>query len=279
MQSFAVMGNPIAHSQSPLIHELFARQTRQSISYSRILVGLTGLPQAVDQFQRKQGCGLNITSPFKHQAVALVDQLTPRAALSQTVNTIKFNADGRRFGDNTDGAGLIRDITINHAVSVQNKRILLLGAGGASHALLPDLLAALPSQIDIANRTLAKAVHLAQKYSANLPIAAFKLENIPAARYDLIINATNAAHLSLPDGILHSKSCCYDLGYSLNQSPFLLWADAQGAGLVLNGLGMLIEQAAESYYFWLKIRPNTKDVLSSLSQRYGEFEKTAKIPG
>lgn len=276
MDYYAVIGNPIWHTKSPLIHQLFAHQTNKKIRYEPILVDLNNLPQALNDFEAQNGKGLNITAPFKREAFNLVDTVTERAALSHTVNTIKFNSDGTRHGDNTDGIGLIRDLTINQSLTLKNKQILLLGAGGAIHAIIHALLAQNPAEIIITNRTLATAEALAKKLPPSAPIKVQPLTNLSVCDpYDLIINGTTATQLTLPPNILNKQTHCYDLSY--HQTPFLEWVQTQNPANCINGLGMLIEQAAEAYYFWHKIRPDTQTVLSSLCTRYRDFRPIEEI--
>lgn len=268
MNRYAVFGNPIAHSKSPLIHQLFAEQMNISLTYKKILVPLNELPKALDQFQKEKGKGANITVPFKEEAYFLVDQLSERAKRAKTINTIRFNADGSRYGDNTDGIGLIRDLTIHQQQDLCNKTILILGAGGAVSGILAPLIAEKPASILIANRTEAKAKVLAQAFSDLMPIEYCSLENLKEDSFDFIINAISAGLKgempSLPNGLIYSNTFCYDLIYSTILTPFLVWAKNQGAPFYCDGLGMLIEQAAEAFYVWHNIRPKTQFILEKL---------------
>lgn len=261
---YAVMGNPIAHSKSPQIHQAFAEQTQQNLSYRSILVPLDGFAAAVDKFRAAGGKGLNITVPFKQEAYQYADQLSNRARRAGAVNTLHFTP-GRAFGDNTDGIGLLRDLTHNHQWSLQNLDILLLGAGGAARGVIQPLLQAQPKRLLIANRTAAKAQQLAQDFSDLGVIAGCSLDDLAGQRFDLIINATsaglNAPLPDLPAGLLCDQGACYDMVYGDQATPFIRWARSQGAALALDGRGMLVEQAAESFLLWREVRPDTVAVL------------------
>jgi shikimate dehydrogenase len=267
INKYAVMGNPIQHSKSPEIHQLFAKQTQQSIEYTRILVSLDGLDEAIARFQQQGGCGLNITLPFKQQAFQLVDRVSERAQLAKAVNTIKFNKDGSRFGDNTDGVGFIRDIKINHQVTIQGKKVLVLGAGGAVRDILGSLLNENPAEVIVSNRTENKAQVLAEEFSALGSISCLPLPSLQRHKFDLIINGTSSSLnddvVVLPNGILEKDAFCYDLVYG-KQTPFLTWAKTQKAKVCADGFGMLVEQAAESFCLWRGILPITTDILTQL---------------
>ncbi len=268
---YAVMGNPIGHSKSPLIHRQFAEQTGESICYEALLVEKGGFAAAVEAFQTEGGKGLNVTVPFKEEAWALIENRTPRAELAGAVNTIVFGADGRRCADNTDGIGLVRDLTVNHQIELAGKRILVLGAGGAVRGVLAPLLACRPKQLVVANRTLAKAKRLAELFAAEGTIAARGFDELAAASpFDLLINGT-AASLEgkvppLPKGVLVAGASCYDMMYGSEPTAFQRWAAEQGVAQALDGLGMLVEQAAEAFYLWRGVRPDTAAVLKSLRE-------------
>jgi shikimate dehydrogenase len=257
---YAVIGNPIQHSLSPQIHRLFAKQTAQSISYEAILVEPDQLAKALNDFQASGGKGLNITLPFKQQAFTLVDQLTERALRAGAINTIVFNDDGSRLGDNTDGCGLVRDIIIHHQFPIENKKIVILGAGGAVRGIIEPLLQAHPAKMVIANRTKTKAIALGKEFN----VSGCGLEDLSEQTFDLVINGTSASlqneFLALPDGLLGNNAFCYDMVYGKGVTPFLQWAQQQGANLWCDGWGMLVEQAAESFYLWRKVRPDTQTV-------------------
>lgn len=268
LDRYAVMGNPISHSKSPYIHHLFAKQCRQHIKYDSILVDLNGLPQALDDFQNKGGKGVNITLPFKPQAFALMDDLSDRAVRAKAVNIIHFKDDGSRYGDNTDGVGLVRDLVFNHHFSLKNKRILIIGAGGAVQGILESLIKEEPEHINIVNRTQEKAITLAALFADLGSVSAMSFDGLKKNQFDLVINGTSASlqgkSLNLPNGILRKNSCCYEMVYGRGITPFLRWANQQKAEICGDGTGMLVEQAAESFYIWRGIRPETQNVLKNL---------------
>lgn len=269
---YAVFGNPIAHSKSPLIHAEFAKQTGEDISYDRQLVEEGRFAEAARDFFAAGGCGLNITVPFKLDAFAFADQLSERAQQAGAVNTLKKMPDGKILGDNTDGAGLLRDITQNLGWKISGKRVLVVGAGGAVRGVIAPLLAEHPQRIVIANRTLAKAEELVQLFSAGKNAAESKTLRasslqIHARPFDIVINGTSAslggAMPDLDPAILNPGACCYDMMYGKELTPFLQWAQKHDAQ-VADGLGMLVEQAAESFYLWRGVRPETKPVMALL---------------
>ena len=269
MDQYAVMGNPIQHSFSPLIHQLFAEQTQQVLNYQAIQVPLDQLPQALNFFENHQGKGVNITLPFKSEAFHLVDRCTDRAMQARAINTIQFNEDGTWLGDNTDGVGLVTDLSINHHYVITGKRILILGAGGAVRGILGPLQKKNPFIIMVANRTLDKAEQLASEFCTLGNIQACSIEALPHQdSFDLIIHATSLSlqkeSLALPETILAPETFCYDLAYGQEPTPFLNWSSQRGISFLSDGLGMLIEQAAESFYLWRGIRPDTKEIKSKL---------------
>jgi len=262
MQKYAVLGNPIAHSLSPEIHQLYAKQFGIQLSYERILVAPGALASALQNFYNQGGCGVNITSPYKTEAFALMHELSEAATKTGAVNTITFLADGRMRGDNTDGIGLVRDLKNNQQVVLAQARIAILGAGGATQGILPTLLAEKPACIVLANRTYAKAEKLAQSYTdENLQACTFT--DLASQSFDLIINATAAGvqgdSLQLT-GNFFKDAVCYDLSYGSKAQEFLTIAKQQGASKCVDGLGMLIEQAAEAFYLWHGLRPDTRAV-------------------
>ena len=264
---FAVMGNPITHSKSPQIHRLFAQQTAQKIEYIAIQVDPGGFNQAVGQFDAAGGKGLNITVPFKQEAWELVTERSDRAERAGAVNTIKFEQK-RLIGDNTDGVGLVNDLLLNNKIEIKGKRILLMGAGGAARGVLAPLLAQQPATITIANRTVDKAVELATLFSDLGAIKGSGYDNLNGQQFDLIINATAASLQGqlppLPDDVITAKGCCYDMMYGAKPTTFMQWAEQHGAAKVLDGLGMLVEQAAESFYIWRGVKPETRAVIQTL---------------
>jgi shikimate dehydrogenase len=267
MDRYVVMGNPIGHSKSPQIHALFAEQTDQAMDYERQLVAEDGFADAIAAFQEKGGRGANITVPFKEQAWALADRRSQRAERAGAVNTLAFD-NGERYGDNTDGAGLVRDISVNHATPLAGRAILVIGAGGAVRGVLPALLSAQPESVRIANRTVDKALGLANEMSDLGPIQGGDFAELTGQRFDVVINATSAGLHDelpdLPDGLLASNCLCYDMVYADKPTAFVRWAGEQGAAKAVDGLGMLVEQAAESFVLWRGLRPDTAPVIEVL---------------
>ncbi len=265
---YAVMGNPIAHSKSPRIHRLFAEQTGQQLVYDAILVDTGRFPQTVRDFFDNGGRGLNVTVPFKRDAWVLADVLSARAELAGAVNTLMRQQDGALLGDNTDGAGLVRDLTVNHRVALDGQRILVLGAGGAVRGVLKPLLDCQPAAVTVANRTAAKAEELALHFARNRLVRGCGLGELAGESYDVVINGT-AAGLSdelpqLPEGLLADDAVVYDMMYADKPTAFVRWGRERGARLALDGLGMLVEQAAESFLLWRGVRPDTASVLRAL---------------
>ncbi|HCU53176.1 MAG TPA: shikimate dehydrogenase [Gammaproteobacteria bacterium] len=265
---YAVMGNPVAHSKSPRIHALFAHQFGHQIEYTAIQVDAGGFVQAVDQFRAGGGKGLNVTVPFKQEAFKLADHLSERATTAQAVNTLRFEDDGRLFGDNTDGAGLVHDLEKNLHVAIKDKRILVLGAGGAVRGVLQPLLHKHPALIVIANRTVATAKELAEEFGSYGKIEACGFDALKGKHFDLVINGTAASLKGeippLPDNLFTTRALAYDMMYGDKAKPFLDWAAVHGAETVTDGLGMLVEQAAESYLIWRGVRPETRSVIEKL---------------
>ena len=263
---YAVMGNPVSHSLSPRIHTLFAEQTQQKMQYTAIQVDTGGFKQAVGNFNANGGKGLNITVPFKQEAFALVDIKSDRAERAGAVNTISF-VDEQLHGDNTDGVGLVNDLDNNCKLVLRNKRILLMGAGGAARGVVAPLLNEQPSELVIVNRTAEKAVDLAEAFNDIGKVRGCGYDELAGLKFDLIINAT-AASLNndlppLPSNIVNDEGACYDMMYG-KQTPFMNWARGQGVQYVYDGLGMLVEQAAEAFYIWRNVRPDTANVLAAL---------------
>ncbi|MFA5627202.1 MAG: shikimate dehydrogenase [Thiohalomonadaceae bacterium] len=267
---YAVMGNPIAHSKSPQIHAMFARQTRQDLSYTAILVELDGFTAAVTDFRAGNGQGLNVTVPFKQEAWALAQRRSRRAELAGAVNTLYWDERGILSGDNTDGVGLVRDLQDNHDVALAGRNILLLGAGGAVRGVLEPLLATAPARLVIANRTPARAEELANHFAALGQLQASGFAALAGQQFDLIINGTAASLQgevpSLPTGILAEHGVCYDMMYGKEPTAFLRWALKAGASKAIDGLGMLVEQAAEAFFIWRGVRPATAEVIAALRQ-------------
>ena len=269
LDRYGVMGYPVSHSRSPVIHRLFALQTSQSIQYELLQITPEKLEQAVRQFQRTGGKGLNITVPHKGAVSRLCDQLSERASTAGAVNTLAFQ-DNEIFGDNTDGIGLLRDLAVNLGINLEGANILVLGAGGATRGITGPLLEMLPKSLVIANRSLAKADELVERFEKSGPISACRFNAVPVTDpYDLVINATSAGVRGetppYPDAAISENTFCYDLSYGLQPTPFSAWAREQGAARSVMGWGMLVEQAAESFHIWRGIRPNTAPVLKQMS--------------
>jgi shikimate dehydrogenase len=265
---YAVMGNPVSHSKSPRIHGLFAEQTGQRLQYTAIQVDPGGFEQAVSNFVANGGRGLNVTVPFKTNAWELVDSRTPRAALAGAVNTIEVQAQGVLHGDNTDGVGLVTDIVHNQGGSIAAKAVLLLGAGGAARGVLSPLLEQDPTELVIANRTEDRAIALAQTFARLGAVSGCGFNDLAGRRFDMVINATSASLQGelppLPEQLLAPGAWCYDMMYGAMATPFMQWAEHHGATKVSDGLGMLVEQAAESFLLWRKLRPQTAPVIATL---------------
>lgn len=271
---YAVIGNPVAHSKSPYIHASFARQTGQDLEYSRILAEPTQFVQRVQEFFAAGGKGLNVTVPFKQEAFALAATLSPQATLAGAVNTLMSDAAGGLYGHNTDGLGLVQDLVGNLRQQLRGRRILVLGAGGATRGILQPLLEQQPQSIFIANRTATKARELAGAFTHLGLVQGGGFDEIEDQPWDWILNATAASLQGelppLPDTIVARHTACYDLMYGAEPTVFCKWALTLGAGLVADGLGMLVEQAAESFKLWRGVRPATAGVISELRQQLSQ---------
>jgi len=270
MDRYVVFGNPIGHSKSPLIHRMFAEQTGEQLDYSTLLAPLEDFTGCAREFFQ-QGRGANVTVPFKEEAYRLANTLTERAQRAGAVNTLSKLADGSLLGDNTDGAGLVRDLTVNAGLSLQGKRILLLGAGGAVRGALEPLLAEQPASLIIANRTVEKAELLAELFDDLGPVSASGFDWLREP-VDVIINATSASLAGemppIADSLVEAgRTVCYDMMYGKEPTPFCAWATQLGAAKVLDGLGMLAEQAAEAFFIWRGVRPDTAPVLAELRRQ------------
>jgi shikimate dehydrogenase len=268
---YAVIGNPVAHSKSPFIHTRFAEQTGEALDYMHRLAPLDGFVASVRAFIEAGGRGLNVTVPFKLDAHALADTLSPRAAAAGAVNTLRFDADGIH-GDNTDGVGLVRDIETNLGVPLAGARILLLGAGGAARGVVLPLLERAPLSLSIVNRTASKAEQLAGQFAqaahdAGCVLAGGGPETVEHAPYDVIVNATaGSLDAALPDcdpAAFGAATLAYDMMYGAQPTVFMQHATALGARAA-DGLGMLVEQAAESFLVWRGVRPDGAPVLAAL---------------
>jgi len=265
---YCVFGNPIAHSKSPAIHAAFAAVSGQDLVYEARLAAVDGFKQAISEFIAAGGKGANVTVPFKEEAFRLATRLSERAARARAVNTLAFKGADEIFGDNTDGAGLVRDITHNIGFSLTGKRVLLLGAGGASRGVIAPLLAEKPASLLIANRSADKAVALAASFADMAAVDAGNFAKTAGNSFDLVINATSASlsgeSLPLPPGIFAPGSLAYDMMYGKGETPFLALAGEQGAAQWADGLGMLVEQAAEAFFVWRGVRPASAQVLADL---------------
>lgn len=266
---YAVIGNPISHSQSPLIHSEFAKQTGQNIVYDRLSAPLDGFDRVASAFVGQGGKGLNITLPFKGDAFRLAHQLTSRASVCEAVNTLTFK-DGVIYGDNTDGVGLVRDIVENLDMPIAGKRVLLLGAGGAVRGVLLPLLEEKPASLTVANRTVEKAQALASQFAPYGAVRAVGYPDLMGEQFDIIINGPSPSlHDELPPiphGVFAPDALAYDMVYSAGLTPFLKRAQQEKAGMLADGLGMLVEQAAESFFIWRGVKPETRRVMAILRE-------------
>jgi shikimate dehydrogenase len=262
---YRVFGNPIEHSLSPDIHHIFASTSKQNINYQKQLVDIDGFSTVVTDFINQGGKGINVTVPFKKEALILANELTERASLAGAVNTLTFK-DGKIFGDNTDGEGLVQDLITNQVI-LNKSRILLLGAGGAARGVLLPLLAQNPISIVIANRTVSKAYQVCQHFSDSR-ISTSSYNALVQQRFDIIINATSASLFQdlppIPPTIINQQVVCYDMVYGKDETPFLKWARKQGAVKVIDGLGMLVGQAALSFSIWRGVTPEVQSVINKL---------------
>lgn len=269
---YAVIGHPVAHSRSPFIHARFAAQTGQSLSYTTIDATPERFASTVREFFAGGGKGLNVTIPHKEAAALLVDELTPRAARAGAVNLLAARKDGSVLGDNADGAGLVRDLVDNHHVGIAGQRLLLLGAGGGARGVIAPLLELKPGELTIVNRNVARARDLAHAFSDVGSLRAIGYDQLDGPAYDLVINATAASHAGeippVPPAVVDAHSFCYDLSYGHGGTPFTRWAQQRGSRAIM-GLGMLVEQAAESFQLWRGIRPDTAAVLKELTIEMG----------
>lgn len=261
---YAVIGNPISHSKSPLIHRMFAEQTGQDISYEAIEAPLDGFAATIERLRSEGYKGCNVTVPFKMEAWQLADYLEPNALNASASNTLKFD-DNAIIGDNTDGAGLVADIEHNLDISLRGKRVLLMGAGGAAYGVVLPLVHA-GAHITVANRTADKARQLAATFIDSLKVSGCGYDELGEQQFDVIVNATSAglsdSMIPLPDTIFAPGALAYDMMYG-RETPFMAFARQHGAR-VADGLGMLVEQAAEAFFIWRGVRPDTQPVLEKL---------------
>lgn len=273
IDAYAVFGHPISHSKSPRIHSLFAEQTGQHMAYVANDVPADQFSGSACDFFRQGGKGLNCTVPLKELAYEFADRLTERARLGKAVNTLALQTDGSILGDNTDGIGLINDLTLNHGISLKQRKILILGAGGATRGILAPILTQQPSKIVIANRTLEKAVTIAHEFAELGAVLGCDYSNLNHQSFDLIINATSASLSNqlppLADGLLDENGSCYDLAYGNEPTAFVSWGMRHRAEKSLDGLGMLVEQAAEAFLLWRGVRPKTTTIIAQLDAERG----------
>ncbi len=269
-EQYGVVGHPIAHSWSPFIHAMFAREFDQQIVYRLYDIEPKRFRHEMLRLFTSGIKGLNVTLPHKEAAAEFVNELTTRAARAQAVNTIALQPDHSLLGDNTDGIGLMRDLKTNLNFNPAGKRILVLGAGGAARGILAPLLEAAPSQLILANRTLSRARALAEHFREVGTVDARSFGEVEGPPFDLILNATSASlHGQMPElpaGLVSEDTLCYDMAYGRGHTPFTLWAKALHARQVSKGWGMLVEQAAESFALWRGVQPNTHMVLEALSR-------------
>lgn len=268
METYAVFGNPIAHSKSPFIHGEFARQLQIKHPYGRVLAPLDDFIPTLNGFFKAGGKGANITVPFKEQAFERADVLTERASLAGAVNTLKYLEDGRLLGDNTDGIGLLSDLERLSYIK-PGYRILLIGAGGASRGVLLPLLS-MDCAVTITNRTFSRAEELVGLFSHTGSVGACAMENLQGHEFDLIINATSSGIKGdvpeIPSSLINPHACYYDMFYQKGQTPFLAWCEGHGAKHLSDGLGMLVGQAAHAVLLWHGVLPEVEPVIHSLQQ-------------
>ena len=269
---YAVIGNPISHTKSPLIHGLFAQEARQDMEYTAIEGPIepdTAFADVVRMFAAGGGKGMNVTAPFKLKAFAMADERSERAALAGAVNALKFEG-GRILADNFDGIGLLRDIEINLGLPMSGKRVLMLGAGGAARGALLPFLEARPAELVIANRNVAKAQALAAQVAGRGAVVACGYADLEAmGRFDLVVNATSASLTGdlppVPPSIFRPEGMAYELAYGKRLTPFLRLARNAGVRNIADGVGMLVEQAAEAFLWWRGVRPDTRPVIDRMT--------------
>lgn len=266
---YGVVGHPVAHSLSPFIHAMFARQTGQPMSYRLFDFAPEVFEERIATFFAQGGRGLNITLPYKVAAVARADELTVRARHAGAVNTLAMRKDGTILGDNTDGIGLTQDLCVNQRVTVTRRRVLVVGAGGAARGVLAPLLGLEPEVITIANRTADRAKALAAAFGQMGNVQGVGFRDITGGCYDLVINATSASLTGeipdVPATVIGTETFCYDMAYGKGDTPFVRWCAELGCRAAVPGWGMLVEQAAESFRVWRGVRPLTGPVLSALN--------------
>jgi len=276
--SYGLFGYPVQHSWSPFIHGMFAKQTAQDMEYRLFESPPERFRSEVLEFFRAGGSGVNVTVPHKRAATDLVNELTQRAQVANAINTI-VRRDESLVGDNTDGAGLLTDLTRNLQLNLSSPRILLLGAGGAARGALGPLLELKPRLLVVANRTAERAIEIAEDFAYLGPVTGCEFAKLENQRFDLIVNATSASLRgdvpAIPAGVVDSLTTCYDMAYGTGDTAFVTWAKARGAGRAEQGWGMLVEQAAEAFFLWRGVRPDTAPVLAALRTR---ASKATRIP-
>lgn len=264
---YAVIGHPVDHSRSPAIHAAFAEQTGEAVHYGRLPAAPEAFAATAADFFAAGGAGLNVTLPFKQQAAAYADELNERARRAGAVNTLTLTQDGRILGDNTDGLGLLRDLSVNMGQQLSGARILILGAGGAVRGVVPMLLDARPAQLTVANRSIDKASAIAGECAALGPVSSCSLTDIKPG-WDIVINAISAGLSGdmpdLPDTAIADTHTAYDMIYAEHPTPFMRWAESHDVTRRRDGFGMLVEQAAESFLIWRGVRPDTAPVIRML---------------
>lgn len=279
VDQYAVFGHPIGHSKSPRIHGLFARQTGEAIAYQAEDVPAEEFVSRANRFFGEGGRGLNCTIPLKELAWEYADSLGERARLAKAVNTLARQTDGSILGENTDGIGLLNDLTINNGIAVSRKNILILGAGGATRGIIPPLLEQQPTKLVIVNRTVERAKSIVDDFAGLGTLEAADYSSLRGEAFDLVINATSASLSGqlppLSPSLLADGGSCYDLAYANQATAFVEWGIANRAVHSLDGLGMLVEQAAEAFYIWRGIRPDTASVIQTLdAERQARFGET-----
>ena len=265
---YAVFGNPVGHSKSPQIHSLFSEQTGQNLIYTAELAEVENFDQRIAEFVKDNGKGINITVPFKQRAWELSTTRSERAERAGAVNTLIVQPDGQYFGENTDGVGLVRDLIKNHQIELKDKHILILGAGGAVRGVIEPILNESPSELVIANRTVSKALQLAVDFADLGKISGCGFDELEDQSFDIVINGTSASLHGdlppLPDDLFNDNACAYDMMYAAKATVFMEWASQHGAEKVFDGLGMLVEQAAESFNLWRGVQPEAKPVIEAI---------------
>jgi len=268
---YGVVGHPVAHSFSPFIHGMFARQTNQHLVYRLYDVPPAQFRSHVLEFFARGGRGLNVTVPHKLAAAELANELTPRAERAGAVNTLALHGENQILGDNTDGAGLVQDLVVNLSVAVAKRRVLIIGAGGATRGVLAPLLMLGPAELVIANRTLERARELAQDFVDLGTLLCCDFNQLPEGAFDLVINATSASLSgevpAVSAAVIGAGTVCYDMAYGKEDTAFVRWARENGCSSALQGWGMLVEQAAESFELWRGVRPETAPVLTALKRQ------------